>query len=67
MAGGPGFISDGEYDVLNMNNNQAPQMGHMLVRWSGGVARRVGMVIGPTGSKEGMREWRAEWRLVILG
>jgi hypothetical protein len=56
------FIPNGNYECLHLNNDGAPEFGHMLVRWKEGIAERVCMARGPA-----MPPRQAEWKMIVLG
>jgi hypothetical protein len=73
-------VPDGLYVLLWMNNNQLPNMGHLLCKpatdpltndgdWGGGILRRVAACIGPTKIllEETQKKFCAEWRTIVLG
>jgi hypothetical protein len=73
-------VPDGLYVLLWMNNNQLPNMGHLLckpatdsvandVDWDGSILRRVTACIGPTKilQEATQKKFGAEWRTIVLG
>lgn len=74
-------VPDGVYKLLWMNNNQLPNMGHLLCRpasrdvavdgsdWEGEVLQRVTSFMGPTGilEREKQEALRATWGVHVLG
>jgi hypothetical protein len=59
------LVPDGRYEALHMNNNQSAQFGHMLIRWSDGIARRICMAVGPLEVWD--EKYCASWKLIVLG